>query len=770
MAEYLSPGVYIEEIQGPQPIQAVGTSTGAFVGITQSGPVNSAQLITNYTQFANTFGNFLPTGFLAYAVQNFFGEGGTRCYVVRAFKNKQQPSPAVPYPDVATANVTTTGVSTDPIAIVVQANSPGTWGSSLSVRVLADTFDPKNTPAAQVNAAGMGYKVGDALTLSGGSGGTITVNAVSTSGAIQTFSLTTAGTGYPAATLAVTGGSGKDATLTNSPAIVTLNTAGAGYKAGDVLTLVQTGASGATVTVNSVSGAGAVLTFMLSAGGTGYTTGTGLNVTGGNGTGATFNYSPLTLTLNVAGTGYKANDVLTLVGPSDRTITVNSVSGAGGVVTSTLTNPGVGYSTATAVAASGGSGTGATFDYTVNPNQEFQIQVWQTPQGSTLAALVETYTHVSMIEADANGIPNPNHIEQRINGISKYIFVMHASTEPSSNPPPAPQTVLLAGGTDGLPLGPTSTAAAMHAADFIGSVATATTPATGLHAFDTVDDINIVAIPDLMLSALPAVEGRNSTLQAINYCGLRKDCFYVADPPSGQTPQSVLDYKRGTGTTFSGNAFNSKYAALYYPWISIADPLTGGTKLAPPSGAMAGRYSATDVARGVFKAPAGVIDGFINSASNIERITSQGEQDTLNPEGVNVIRKFADAGIVVWGARTVSADPEWTYVPVRRLVTSIEQSILRGTQGVVFEPNDPALWKRIIRDVSAFLRLEWLSGALFGDKAEQAFFVKCDAETNPPESIALGRVVTKIGIAPVKPAEFVIFQIQLTAAGGSVSE
>jgi phage tail sheath protein FI len=922
MAEYLSPGVYIEEIQGPQPIQAVGTSTGAFVGLAQSGPVNSAQLITNYSQFATTFGNFLPAGFLAYAVQNFFNEGGTRCYVVRAFKNTQLPSPTVPYPDVARANVTTTGVPSDPVAIVVQANSPGTWGNALSVRVLLDTFDAKNTPTATVNAAGKGtgYKATDVLTLSGTGatinvdsvsvGATITVNTVSTTGpqagAVETFTLTTAGTGYPATNLAVTGGTGTGATFNYSyTPTVTIDAAGTGYKPGDVLTLVQTGASGGTITVSTISAAGAVLTFSLTTGGTGYTTGTGLPVTGGAGSGATFNYSFPTVTLVNGGSGYKPTDVLTLqsgavfqfhltnpgngypaanglavtggagtgatfnyvytvtlnaggsgyqvgdvlnlvqtggsggtitvntvstgsptgavltftltaagngyttgtgltvtggagtgamfnyntpavtlnatgtgyqvgnslalVGPSDRTITVNSVSAAGAIVTSTLTNPGVGYLTATAVAASGGSGTGATFDFTVNPNQEFLIQVWQTPQGSTLATLVETYAHVSMIEADANGIPNPNHIEQRINGISKYIFVMHASTEPGSNPPPAPQTVSLTGGTDGLPPGPSSVTAAMHAADFIG---TPTTPATSLHAFDTVDDINIVAIPDLMLSGfgVPATDGRNATLQAITYCELRKDCFYVADCPSGLTPQSVLDYKQGTGSTFSGNAFNSKYAALYYPWISILDPLTGGTKLAPPSGAMAGRYSATDVARGVFKAPAGTIDGFINSAMNIERVTSQGEQDTLNPEGVNVIRKFAATGIVIWGARTVSADSEWTYVPVRRLVISIEQSILRGTQGIVFEPNDPTLWARIRRDVGAFLRLEWLSGALFGDKAEQAFFVKCDGETNPPESIALGRVVTLIGIAPVKPAEFVIFRIQLTAAGGSVSE
>lgn len=624
MPEYLSPGVYIEEVEGPQPIQAVGTSTGAFVGLAQSGPVNSAQLITNYTQFGNTFGGYVPHAFLAYAVQNFFNEGGTRCYVVRAFKNSAPASPSLPWPDIATANVTTTGVSTDPVAIAVRAIDPGTWGNALSVQILADTFDPNNAPTAALNAAGSGYKVND------------------------------------------------------------------------VLTLVQTGASGATLLVNAVSTAGAITQFALTAAGTGYTTATGLAVTGG-------------------------------------------------------------------------AGTGATFNFTANPNLEFQIQVFETPSGSTLPVLVETYTHVSMIESDANGIPNPNHIEQRINGVSNYIAVVHATTEPTNNAPPAPQTVTLANGTNGLPPGPSSATNVMFAADLVGQVAQGLNPATGLFSFDHVDDINIVAIPDLMQTGFAQMDARNATLAAIAYCGNRGDCFYVADTPSGLLPQQALDYKQGQNT-FSGNAFNSKYAAIYYPWIQITDPLTGGLKLAPPSGAMIGRYSATDVARGVFKAPAGTVDGYINSAMDIERVTTQGEQDLLNPEGVNVIRKFADAGIVIWGARTVSSDSEWRYVPVRRLVIEIEQSILLGTQGVVFEPNDPALWKRIIRDVGAFLRLQWLGGALFGDKAEQAYFVKCDSETNPPESIAAGRVVTVVGIAPVTPAEFVIFQIQLFSGGGSVSE
>jgi uncharacterized protein len=696
MPEYLSPGVYIEEIEGPQPIQPVGTSTGAFVGIAQFGPVNSPQLITNYTQFANTFGGFLNSNaYLAYAVQNFFNEGGTRCYVVRVFKADSTS----PYPDAAKATLTAagTGGATDPVLVNVYANSPGTWGNAVSVQVLADTFDPNNLPTAAVNAAGTGYKANDTLTLSG-SGATITVNSVSASGAVSTFTLTAAGTGYPAATgLSVTGGS-----------------AGSG--------------------------------------------------------GATFNYSYTgttpAVTLNTGGSGYKVNDVLTVVSPTDRTITVNTVSSSGGVLTFTLTSPGTGYPSATNLSATGGSGTGATFNYTFNPNQEFQIQVSETVAGSTVPTVVETYTHVSLIESDANNIPNQNNIEQRINNVSNYIIVNQVNPEPTTAPP-APQSVQLTGGGNGLPPGPAGTPGALWASDVIGAAATALVPASGLYAFDPVDDINIVSIPDLML--FPAQDARNATLQAITYCQNRGDCFYVADSPSGLKPQDVLDYKRGQNK-YSGNAFNSKYAAIYYPWIYVADPTTGGTLLVPPSGAMVGRYSATDVNRGVFKAPAGTVDGYINSAMDIERVTTQGEQDTLNPEGINVIRKFADAGIVIWGARTVSSDTEWTYVPVRRFVIFLEQSILLGTQGIVFEPNDPALWKRIIRDVGAFLRLQWLGGALFGDTAAQAYFVKCDSETNQPETIAAGQVITVVGIAPVLPAEFVIFQIQLTSGSGTVSE
>jgi phage tail sheath protein FI len=204
--------------------------------------------------------------------------------------------------------------------------------------------------------------------------------------------------------------------------------------------------------------------------------------------------------------------------------------------------------------------------------------------------------------------------------------------------------------------------------------------------------------------------------------------------------------------------YDSTRAALYYPWIEIADMTgnNGRTRLVPPSGHMAGVYARTDATRGVHKAPANEI---VRGALGLEVVVTKGEHDLLNPKGINVIRTFPGRGIRVWGARTLTSDPAWRYVSVRRLFSMIENSIENGTQWVVFEPNDPFLWGRVRRDVNAFLTMVWRSGALFGVTPDQAFYVKCDAETNPPEARDVGQMVVEIGIAPVKPAEFVIFRV-----------
>ena len=185
---------------------------------------------------------------------------------------------------------------------------------------------------------------------------------------------------------------------------------------------------------------------------------------------------------------------------------------------------------------------------------------------------------------------------------------------------------------------------------------------------------------------------------------------------------------------------------------------------------VAGRLAATDVARGVHKAAAGVEDGRLRSALGLAFEFTAADQQSLNPKGINILRRFSGVGNVIWGARTVSADPEWRYLNVRRLFLFLEESIQESTNWVVFEPNDRTLWKSLVRNVSAFLKLQWMQGALVGDTEEQAYYVKCDEETNPQESIDLGRVITEIGVAPSKPAEFVIFRISQFAGGAEVSE
>jgi phage tail sheath protein FI len=206
------------------------------------------------------------------------------------------------------------------------------------------------------------------------------------------------------------------------------------------------------------------------------------------------------------------------------------------------------------------------------------------------------------------------------------------------------------------------------------------------------------------------------------------------------------------------------YAAVYFPWIQVFDPATKAQKFVPPSGHMAGIYARVDTTRGVHKAPANEV---VFGATGLKYEISKAQQDGLNPHGVDCIRRL-NGNVRVWGARTVggSANPDHPYVSTRRLFIFLRESIDRGLQWAVFEPNNADLWAKITRGVSAFLHTVWRSGALFGGTPQEAFFVKCDAETNPPAVRDAGQVVTEIGVALTKPAEFVVFKLgQKTSEG-----
>jgi phage tail sheath protein FI len=196
--------------------------------------------------------------------------------------------------------------------------------------------------------------------------------------------------------------------------------------------------------------------------------------------------------------------------------------------------------------------------------------------------------------------------------------------------------------------------------------------------------------------------------------------------------------------------------AYYFPWVSMYDTAADAKVFAPPSGGICGVYSRVDSQRGVHKAPANEI---FRTALGLKYSLTDAEQELLNPRGINCIREFPGRGIRVWGARTVSSNPEWRYVNVRRLFCMVEQAIQNGTNWVVFEPNTRDLWKKITRNLTSFLLNTWKSGALFGDTPEEAFYVRCDDELNPPESIDAGYVVVEVGLAPAKPAEFVVFRV-----------
>ena len=270
---------------------------------------------------------------------------------------------------------------------------------------------------------------------------------------------------------------------------------------------------------------------------------------------------------------------------------------------------------------------------------------------------------------------------------------------------------------------------------------------TGLKCFEEVDEIAIVAAPG---TTSPAIQDA-----LLSHCETRKDRFAVLDSPETITG----------GIDKLPKPRDSKYGAYYFPWIQVYDPDKGNI-FVPPSGHIAGVYSRTDSERGVHKAPANEL---VRGALGLKYNVSKGEQDLLNPKGINAIR-FMNGGIRIWGARTLSSDPSWRYINVRRLFIMVESSIERATQWVVFEPNDHRLWKRVQRTIASFLTLLWRNGALMGTSPEQAFYVKCDDETNPPEVIDAGQLVVEIGLAPVKPAEFVIFRIGQMASGGGVEE
>ena len=343
-----------------------------------------------------------------------------------------------------------------------------------------------------------------------------------------------------------------------------------------------------------------------------------------------------------------------------------------------------------------------------------------------------------------------------VNAASKVIRIEEVTPGTAVEKPEKTSVALQGGGAT-----PAAPAARLTPDDYIGN----SSDRTGFGGLEAVDPITMLCVPDLMaayqkgmldMEAVQAVQ-----LSMIAHCELMGDRVAIIDSPPGLNAQQIREWR------VDKVGYDSKYAAMYWPWIKVFDPDSGQNIFVPPSGHIAGIWGRNDDTRGVHKAPANeVVRGAITLQLNI----TKAEHDLLNPHGINCIRAFPGRGIRVWGARTISSDPSWRYLNIRRLFNYLEESILGGTQWTVFEPNDPALWAKMRRTISSFLVNEWRKGALFGLSPDEAFYVKCDAETNPAESIDAGMVICEIGVAPVKPAEFVIFRLSQFSGGASTTE
>ncbi|MER7497415.1 phage tail sheath subtilisin-like domain-containing protein [Streptomyces pharetrae] len=314
--------------------------------------------------------------------------------------------------------------------------------------------------------------------------------------------------------------------------------------------------------------------------------------------------------------------------------------------------------------------------------------------------------------------------------------------EASVNPPVFP----LAGGEDGAPPGPR---------DLIGSEA----DKTGIQALRGVADVNLLALPEV--AGYEKTEDMLTVVSAAQRLCAERRIFLLVDAPAGWVS---VDTARAGAAAF--DAVRGNHAALYFPHLKLTDPLTGRLRAFPPSGAIAGVIARTDAERGVWKAPAGTEARLAGVHSLTVDLTDR-ESGLLNPLGVNCLRTFPVAGPLVWGARTLEGadalDSEWKYVPVRRLALHVEESLHRGLQWVVFEPNDESLWQQIRLSASSYLHTLFRQGAFKGTTPREAYFVKCDHETTTAEDVANGVVNVLVGIAPVRPAEFVIVQIQQTS-------
>lgn len=815
MAEYLHPGVYIEEQPVPQTIEGVSTSTAGFVGVSAKGPTTGPpQMVTSLNDFVRRYGAHLPEDpwrdarHLAYAVEGFFANGGQRVFITRIVGADAAPATRTLNAGFATrlavdtasddaqrtsarlvslrgieegmrvtfeeviggsarsstrevasydgatgtvtfepaldarftadgAIVTLDGVPAAPApaggtpSLRVSASSPGSWGRELSLQVsdsqgtsgLTDAF--AEAARGQLSAAALAF-AGDGPGAGEGPAAGATSAALADAGSLRDgdvveFDDGDAATPNEQRTVTVDGatirwGEGLVRGYVSGASVrrLTVLRAGAenplieladvsGFEPG--LVRITQGATSEVLQVGAVDGAANTLTFDTStyAVRTSFTAGATLVRASAVADGTRLN---LRSARNLYPGAYLEVDD----GTRKSHHTVETI--AGNVLT--MTAP-IGREVPGGVA----------------------VRVLEFDLSVSDGDLSERFDHLS-VHRDA-----PNFVESVVNPRSDLIRVeaLGAAGTPPFN---LPQTdtgaaVPLAGGNDGAVPGPDQ---------YIGSD-DGPGRRSGIRALADIDEISLLAAPGVSHAAVQA--------ELIVQCETLKNRFAVLDPQRG----SRVGSGRDDDVIVQRHQHDSTYAAMYYPWLRLHDPLypeRRGGSLVPPSGHVLGVYARVDTERGVHKAPANEV---LRGITGLEVKLGDRDQDRLNPINLNVIRDFRGSGrgIRVWGARVLTSDSGWRYVPVRRMFIFLERSMDVGLQWVVFEPNGEDLWARVRQTLVDFLRTVWLGGALAGVTEDEAFFVRCDRTTMTETDIASGRLIVLVGVAPLRPAEFVIIRI-----------
>ncbi len=759
------PGVYIEEIpSGVRTITGVSTSVTAFAGSAKRGPVNKATRVLNYSDYERRFGGLSSDSEMSYAVRQFFLNGGSEAWIVRLAYNTNAASLQLSNDSAAVLEITTLdeGLSGNNIEVLVDydndnpdslfnltfnytsadnssENKSETFTNlsmnSKSSRYIESIINDVSqlvkveriATTAMVGALGQGESKSGELTSSG------TLFDVTTMIDATHDQFQVSVNGSTAVTVQIASGDISGGTnlaklnslctaiqtkilanVSSNPLLADFTCTSSGNKS----ILMRSGIAGENSSVVVLPGARNDLSARLLLG----------TLNGGTETAGAAELRPLEMpdhgTLT-SGT-FAAGDLTTL---PDATHTSFQIS---------LDGYGPDTVTLTATAASGADLAARLQDIAnriesavraIKPSNDaysdFTVELTSTSNGLVLSSGTRGYGSKVVVNEAAS------------NGIASELKLLSGATATQ------PQNAMLSGGTE------SAITDSNSYSTYIGNRSTR----KGIYALEAVDLFNLLC--------LPGVTDPGILMDAVSYCVERRAFMIIDAPKSVTTPDTMETAIKGTALP------KSEYAAVYYPWIKVADPLNGGKlRTMPPCGTVAGLYARTDSSRGVWKAPAG-IEATLTGVQSVTYTLTNGENGTLNPLGVNCIRVQPVYGSVAWGARTLrgadSMTSEYKYIPVRRMALYIEESLYRGTQWVVFEPNDEPLWAQIRLNLGAFMHGLFRQGAFQGTTPREAYFVKCDKETTTQNDINKGIVNILVGFAPLKPAEFVVIKIQQIA-------